>query len=338
MRILFLALGDRRVASSRIRAWNFASALSRLGYHSSVVVGPSWQGIRAILQRRWDIIVIQKWAAPAPIVLLLRLVSRVLVFDCDDAIYLREEAANRTSRHAKRNSRRLRLVIRLCDRFTVSTSQMASDFSKLRPKTPCLVFPGPMPGEREDVVSPSERVGMVWLGSPATEQYLWPYVGVLERMAVTGGFVAIGGSAESLRRGIQVIDWTEQSEAEELGRSAFGLFVQPDGPWERRKSGYKVLEYVASGVLPIVEGGNAVDALIPVDYPFRFESSGDGKALADVLNVAGALSIERRTQICTELSDYMRARFSYESVVRRWLSFLELSLRMRIQGSESTEE
>src|SRR5439155_1625181 len=45
--------------------------------------------------------------------------------------------------------------------------------------------------------------------------------------------------------------WSESTEAAELARCHVGIMPLPDDPWERGKCGYKLVQYMASG-LPVV--------------------------------------------------------------------------------------
>ncbi len=330
MRILFLALGDRKVASSRIRAWNFAEHLSRRGQEARVIRGASVGAIKEVLFGRWDVIVVQKWVPPLWMILLIRLKAKIVVYDCDDAIYMVDEAkdrvtsapdANKHRRRAQRVSQRMPRLLRRCDSFTSATRVISSDLNCVASK-PGLVFPGPMPARAVDSSS-DYRSGMVWLGSPATERYLQPLAPVLSTLHGRLQFTAMGASEASANFGIRTAAWSEEAELDFLRASLFGLFIQPPGDWEERKSGYKILEYVASGVVPVVQKNPQVVDLLPENYPFYFDNGVSSSQFLEVLDQASAMSNTEMDALSKQLKEYTDSRFSYESTVERWLRFIE---------------
>lgn len=96
------------------------------------------------------------------------------------------------------------------------------------------------------------RVG--WIGSPATDKYLACIGSAVADLKVRHDvdFFAIGARPDvAASAGFLPVPWTEDTEVREL--SAFDVGVMPliDGPWERGKCGYKLIQYMACG-LPVV--------------------------------------------------------------------------------------
>jgi glycosyltransferase involved in cell wall biosynthesis len=104
-----------------------------------------------------------------------------------------------------------------------------------------------------------------WIGSPATEPYLLDLAGVLAEVHRRTGAVVemISGGGEvpvalagftSMRR------WHVRSPAE-IAAWDVGIMPLRDGPYERAKCGYKLLQYAASGV-PAVGAPVGVNAVL----------------------------------------------------------------------------
>jgi glycosyltransferase involved in cell wall biosynthesis len=281
--------------------------------HAVCLRGPSLRSLLGVVAgRRVDVIVIQKWTPPVLVVFLLKLKARRLIYDCDDAIYI-PEVASRSAAHGLRNRTRLLGSMRLFDGATVSTRAMRDDFNQIRPGLPVMVFPGPMPNAVE---GKRERSGIVWLGSPATEGYLEPIAPVLQVLESTYGFTAIGASSETQALGLTVETWSTAAEIELLALAAVGLFIQPDGEWERRKSGYKVLEYISRGVLPVAQDNESAREILGDDYPYLVK----GDNWATTLDRACSINHEERSKVITELRHRTR-QYSYDLTIRRWESF-----------------
>jgi glycosyltransferase involved in cell wall biosynthesis len=106
-----------------------------------------------------------------------------------------------------------------------------------------------------------------WIGSPATEEYLLDSRDVLEQVCASHGahLLLVGPRTEIADRfdGVvpEVVAWSEDSEATTIARMDIGIMPLRDGPWERGKCGYKIIQYMACG-LPVV--ASAVGANVDI--------------------------------------------------------------------------
>lgn len=95
-----------------------------------------------------------------------------------------------------------------------------------------------------------------WIGSPSTWSYVRPLCPLLAEICrdhhAVFRVVGAGKAAErDLFPGMELIDWSEESEVAELQRMDIGIMPIPDQPWARGKSGYKLIQYMACG-LPMI--------------------------------------------------------------------------------------
>ncbi|GAB3791398.1 glycosyltransferase family 4 protein [Dyella agri] len=96
-----------------------------------------------------------------------------------------------------------------------------------------------------------------WIGSPATEEYLLDSRDVLEQVCAKHGaqLLLVGPRAEVAEQFGSIVPevaaWSEDSEAATIARMDIGIMPLRDGPWERGKCGYKIIQYMACG-LPVV--------------------------------------------------------------------------------------
>lgn len=313
--VLVVAVSDRDGASSRVRAWGVAEALRATGrVRVRGVVGPRRRSlIELVLPRRYDVVLLQKWVPPAAVLRLLRRRAELLVYDCDDAIYLDVPQTEAPNKAASTRSRFRRLLAAI-DGATVSTALIAEDIGVRAPRLPVLVYAGPRPPLR---VGSDERSGAVWLGSPDTEPYLWPITDALRIVEEQIGFVAMGATRRSEDLGIRVRAWSMADERALLQGAAVGLFLQREGEWERRKAGYKILEYIASGVLPVAERSAAAVEILGEEYPFYV----DGGGWAAMMLHASTIDAADRQRII----DRLRARtdrLAYDRVAQTWTSWV----------------
>lgn len=327
-KVLIIAVAGPGSASARIRGWRFADALRERDLADAhVLIGPSRRSmLKIFLAHRQDVVLLQKWVPPLVVLLLLRAKARMLVYDCDDAIYLDVPQVEHPAKAAS-TRRRFRWLLRLIDAATVSVAAIESDLRAVRPSLPVLVFAGPRP-EPASATS-RKRSGLVWLGSPDTEQYLWPFAEEVGGTMPLIPFRAVGATARSAVHGIEVVDWSFETQRAVLSTAAFGLFVQPDGEWERRKSAYKILEYLSAGVLPLAERSPAAEALLGSDYPLLIDEG----QLAEAVRLALTLAPAERQQLIVQA---LRAtdRLSYGRVAARWMQWIA-TLDHRVLRSRS---
>lgn len=92
-----------------------------------------------------------------------------------------------------------------------------------------------------------------WIGQRTTADFLRPLVPVFERLTSLGlgQFAAIGIDTQALGLPMVSIPWSESNEVTSIQGLDVGIMPLVDGPFERGKCGYKLIQYMACG-LPVV--------------------------------------------------------------------------------------
>lgn len=131
-----------------------------------------------------------------------------------------------------------------------------------------------------------------WIGSPSTQRYVLELKPVLERLHRESGarLVLVGAQAflaeEFGDLPVEVRPWSEESEARSISEFDIGIMPLLDGPWERGKCGYKLIQYMAGGK-PVVASPIGVNREIVEDWACGVLADGSEQwfeALSGLLN------------------------------------------------------
>lgn len=93
-----------------------------------------------------------------------------------------------------------------------------------------------------------------WLGSPSTAKYLKMLEEVFANLYKAGNikFRFVGtGNITFNNLSYDIIEWSEEKEVEELSKFDVGIMPLVDGPFERGKCGFKLIQYLACEI-PVV--------------------------------------------------------------------------------------
>ena len=108
---------------------------------------------------------------------------------------------------------------------------------------------------KESSLAVSPVIG--WIGSPSTQRYVADIAQTLTSLCqkYDARLLLIGASADIVREfqglNVEVEPWSEASEVELIARMDIGIMPLPDGPWEKGKCGYKLIQYMACGI-PVI--------------------------------------------------------------------------------------
>jgi glycosyltransferase involved in cell wall biosynthesis len=126
------------------------------------------------------------------------------------------------------------------------------------------------------IINKEFRIG--WIGSPSTTKYLYILKDVLEKISkkYTIKLVVIGGSElENFNVPIEFHKWSENSENALLKTFDVGIMPLFETKWEEGKCGYKLIQYMASG-LPVIASSFGFNKKI-VDKKIGFLANNDNE-------------------------------------------------------------
>ncbi len=119
------------------------------------------------------------------------------------------------------------------------------------------VLPTVIDMERYVPISASKGEGpftVGWIGTPSTAPYLQYVAPALRHFCESRkARVILIGSGPMDLAGVhaEVEEWSKETEIQDIQRIDVGIMPLPDAPWERGKSGFKLIQYMGCG-LPVV--------------------------------------------------------------------------------------
>jgi glycosyltransferase involved in cell wall biosynthesis len=301
MKVVWLTRYGSEGASTRYRTMQYLPALAAAGIDAEVDPLAAWgapvqhqlrgaarrvRRLRSIGRTDADVIVIQKEPVMPPALWPLvrgglgarRRRRPPVVWDVDDAVWIGRTGARPM---AEAMARSVDVVVAGNSSIGRWASKAGARRVELVPT--CFTPAATVPPDHADVRTPDDGpIEVLWIGSPASVRLLDAsaerlralFTGSGARLTVMGGEpTADFGPLE-----IQVVPWSPTAEHEHLLRADYGLGLQPRTEYADHKCGFKLVQYLAYGVIPIA-----------TDSPVHRELLGDvGFLVDDAASVARA--------------------------------------------------
>lgn len=280
MNVLALTRYERLGASSRMRSYQYLPALQAAGLRVTVEPLFSEDYVRGLQQGRrsvadvaaayarrmaamarrgaFDLLWIEKellpWL-PAWVERLLLGGQVPYVLDYDDAVF--HQYDQHPSAWVRRWLGRKHGQLMRRAALVVAGNDYIADHARAAGASAVVVLPTvinlvryPVTEERSDAAG-LPIVG--WIGQRATAAFLQPLAPVFRQLAGDrlARFSAVGIDAAALGLPMGSEPWSEETEVSSIRRFDVGIMPLLDGPFERGKCGYKLIQYMACG-LPVV--------------------------------------------------------------------------------------
>lgn len=273
--------------------------------------------------RSADAVILQRKLLPGLQLGLLRRCARKLIFDYDDAVWLRDSYSWKGS-VSRRRFRRFARTIRNVDLAIAGNDFLAAEARCHAPHTIVDVIPTCIDPQAYSLAQHvrNERLHLVWIGSSSTLQGLERIRPILEAIGK-----AIPGTRLKLvcdrfigfeHLAVEPLPWCAANEARDLASADIGITWIPDDDWSRGKCGLKVLQYQAAG-LPVIAN--------PVGVHPIFVESGTTGLLANTPDdwIAGVRQMAdpaRRARMGAVARAQLEEHYSVAAGAKRWLDAL----------------
>ncbi|HEY1380046.1 MAG TPA: glycosyltransferase family 4 protein [Gemmataceae bacterium] len=295
-----------------------------------------WDRVRVLAGvRRADAVVLQRRLLPAWQLGLLRRRARRLIFDFDDAVFLRDSYAPK-GQDSPRRWRRFAATVRAADAIVagndwLATMARAAGAAGQVRVIPSCVDPALYPRAKHTA---SDGVRLVWVGSSSTLRGLEQVRDMLSAVGaanpgvrlrlVCDRFPSFGGMS------VEPVAWSAATESADLAAADIAISWVPDDDWSRGKCGLKVLQYMAAG-LPVVANPVGVQAELVRHGETGFLASSPAEWVESVRRLAADPELRRRMGALGRWQ--VEGEYSVTAGGRRWRELLAaLTAGRRLAG------
>jgi glycosyltransferase involved in cell wall biosynthesis len=258
VKVGFLPLYRIQYPSSRYRVFQFLGPLRQRGYHCALIEAPqrnAWKRLTYVprllrLALSQDVLYVQKRTFQSAVLQLLKRVNPRIIFDLDDAIYLQPAQRPRV------NALLQAAVIVVAGNEYLAT--YARQFHKGVVVIPSVV-------DTELYLPPvsarhgGDHGGVVigWIGSDPNRGDMAPMRPVFDWLGERYGervvlrVVSNHPLEMDARLRIEFVPWTLEDSRPALQQFDIGIMPLEDTEWNRGKCGFKLIQYMAVGAVPV---------------------------------------------------------------------------------------
>lgn len=304
----FRPLLERAGHSLELRAWPGTWKAWTLG-------GPLARADAVILQRR----LLPRW-----LLFLLRRQARLLIYDFDDAVFLRDSFSAKGP-HSRRRLARFAATVAAADAVVAGNRFLADQARRHGARAvhviptcvdPAAYLPAGSQGR-------GDGIELAWIGSASTLKGLEQIRPLLETLGqrvpnlhlklICDRFLEL----QHLK--VRRCPWSATTEAAELCAADIGIAWVPDDLWSRGKCGLKVLQYLAAG-LPVVANPVGVHAdMVRADNGFLAASTEEW--CTAIAQLAGDAALRRRLGQAGR--QRLETDYSVTAGAHHWLALLD---------------
>lgn len=353
MKVLLLSRYDTLGASSRVRTYQYIPYLKKANiditisplfsnkylehlYKTgtkklSIVVSSYFKRLLNLVKvKKYDILWIEKELFPMLPAWMERLIAKLripYIVDYDDAIFHNYDLnRNLLVRMLLRN--KIDVVMRNASVVVVGNDYLAERAKKAGAQR-IEYLPSVVDINRYKVKNWLKKTNnnkifkIGWIGTPMTSRYLWHIYEPLKKFSRNKNIrlILVGANKINLPGiPVEIRDWNEEKESENIQEFDVGIMPLPDEPWERGKCGFKLIQYMACGV-PVIGSPVGINQKIIIDGVNGFKATTDDEWVECLEKLYN--SIELRKKMGLNGRKIVEENFSVQVTAPKLIKILE---------------
>jgi glycosyltransferase involved in cell wall biosynthesis len=207
--------------------------------------------------READVVILQKELVSVFVLKLLRMFSRRLIYDFDDAVYLRL-LSDGNCRPSKKRAQRFTSVCRLSDLVIAGNPILEFEARRCGARCTAILPTGVKLPKFQNYKTPTNvPVRLGWIGTDVNLPYIESLESIFLQLQSEGLLFSLhvmAGRPPKFKKfsALEFVVWSPDTEDSFLASLDIGLMPLADNPHARGKCAYKALQYMSVGIAVIV--------------------------------------------------------------------------------------
>ena len=212
----------------------------------------------------YDVVFLQRKLLSKTYFSFLRFLSKKIIYDFDDAIFLDSKGNISKNKFSKFAS-----ICRNADLIFAGNEFLKKIANKFNSNT--FLIPTCLDTTQYKIRTLKSKTyfDLVWVGSKSTSKYLENIIPTLEMASRTIKNIRLINISDvvlqSLQLEIRNIKWTELNQYKEIKSAKIGLAPLDDSDWSKGKCAFKLLQYASAG-LPIISSDIGTNSILIKKY------------------------------------------------------------------------